>query len=104
MDKVMLVLSENPESGWVSASAPALPGLNTQGKPRGEAIKNAREAVELWLDVDREGAGHRLPETPAVVAAGVELILDFREDFGWDLSIETLSSRFRMRRQGRMLG
>jgi len=43
------VLIKQDEDGVFVASVPSLPGCHTQGKTYEEAIKNAKEAIELCL-------------------------------------------------------
>ncbi|MGH7933858.1 MAG: type II toxin-antitoxin system HicB family antitoxin [Candidatus Binataceae bacterium] len=38
------------EDGWIIAQCPGLPGCMSQGRTRGEAISNIREAIELSLE------------------------------------------------------
>lgn len=49
-----------PSDGWWVAEVPSLPGCVTQGSTREEALENAAEAAELWLEVARE-AGDPIP-------------------------------------------
>ena len=52
----------DPEfQGYYNASVPALPGCFSYGETREAALKNIREAVELYLE-DLESAGEPLPE------------------------------------------
>jgi predicted RNase H-like HicB family nuclease len=54
---------------WI-ADVPDLRGCTTHGHTRSEAIKNAAEAIEGWLDTARE-AGLAIPEPryrPAIYA------------------------------------
>ena len=46
------VLVEEGEDGYYVASVPALKGCWSQGKTRDEALKNIREAIELYLEPD----------------------------------------------------
>jgi predicted RNase H-like HicB family nuclease len=46
------VVIEKGEDGYYTASVPALKGCWSQGKTRDEALKNIREAVELYLEPD----------------------------------------------------
>ena len=48
------VILEEGEDGYIVVTVPALPGCVTQGKTKEEALKNAKEAIELYLDVLRE--------------------------------------------------
>ncbi len=49
--KLKIVL-ENGMDGYITAYCPALKGCVTQGTTEEEAVKNLREAIELYLDVD----------------------------------------------------
>ena len=44
-----IVLEESDEGGY-TAYAPALPGCISEGETKEEALKNIREAVELYLE------------------------------------------------------
>ena len=46
------VVIEKGEDGYYVASVPALKGCWSQGKTREEALKNIREAIELFLEPD----------------------------------------------------
>lgn len=50
-----------PEEGGYVATVPALPGCNTEGDTLEEAIRNAQEAIKLYLDTLRE-RGEPIPE------------------------------------------
>jgi predicted RNase H-like HicB family nuclease len=50
---------EPQEQGGYHVYAPELPGLHTQGDSLEEATKNARQALELYVDVDDERLGKR---------------------------------------------
>ncbi len=62
-----VILEQEPDGGYV-ASAPALPGCVSQGDNRAEALRNIREAVELYVEDCRE-AGDPVP-----VESGKEFI------------------------------
>lgn len=49
--KLKIVL-KNGMDGYITAYCPALKGCVTQGKTEEEAIKNLKEAIELYLDAD----------------------------------------------------
>lgn len=38
------------EDGWIVAECPVIPGCISQGRTRGEALDNIREAIELCLE------------------------------------------------------
>ena len=46
------VVIEEGEDGYYVASVPSLKGCWSQGKTRDEALKNIREAIELYLEPD----------------------------------------------------
>lgn len=48
------VLLTEGEDGMIVASIPALPGCWSQGEDRSTALKNIREAAELWLEVQQD--------------------------------------------------
>ena len=53
MDIVLMkytVILENGEDGYIIAHVPALKGCHTQGKTKEEALKNAREAIKLYIE------------------------------------------------------
>ena len=52
----MVVLTPDLEDGGYAVTVPALPGCITEGKTIDEALTNAREAIELYLeDMDADG-------------------------------------------------
>ena len=44
------VILEPSEEGGYTATVPALPGCISEGNTRQEALKNIREAIELYLE------------------------------------------------------
>lgn len=48
--KLKVILAPEEEGGF-SVAVPALPGCYTQGETLEEALANAREAAEGWLEV-----------------------------------------------------
>ena len=49
------VVIEPDEGGWHSAHVPSLPGCISQGKSVDEALKNIKEAIQLYLEpLDKE--------------------------------------------------
>jgi len=44
------VLLQPDEDGHFVAEVPALPGCISQGKSRGEALRNIKEAITLYLE------------------------------------------------------
>ena len=49
-------------------SVPELPGCRTHGKTYEEAIKNALEVIELWIE-DAQKAGEPIPPPRAIAIA-----------------------------------
>lgn len=49
------------DDGWWVATCPSLPGCNTQGATRAEAIANMHEAMSLYIEVIEE-SGREVPE------------------------------------------
>ena len=50
------------DEGW-SVSCLDLPGCHSQGESRDKALRNIREAIQLWLEVEAEEAGVKTVET-----------------------------------------
>lgn len=55
-----VILSPQPE-GVFTVTVPALPGCITEGRTRAEAVRNAREAIELYIETLIED-GEPLPQ------------------------------------------
>lgn len=53
--KLKVILSPEAEGGF-SVAVPALPGCYTQGETEAEALANAREAAEGWLEASNDNA------------------------------------------------
>jgi antitoxin HicB len=51
--KLKVILSPEEEGGF-SVAVPALPGCYTQGETVEEALANAREAAEAWLEASND--------------------------------------------------
>jgi len=64
------VLIEKDEDGVFVATAPSLPGCITQGPSREEALKNAQEAIELYLESLR---AHGDPIPPSIGEEFIEV-------------------------------
>jgi predicted RNase H-like HicB family nuclease len=54
------VVLEREDDGGFIASVPSLPGCVSQGDSRDEAMKNVREAIEVYIDDCRE-SGEPIP-------------------------------------------
>jgi predicted RNase H-like HicB family nuclease len=48
---VRQVLLYTDEDGYWISECPSLPGCNSQGKTKQEAITNIKEAIELYIEV-----------------------------------------------------
>ena len=46
----LTVMLEQSEEGGFTVIVPALPGCISEGRTREEALKNIREAIELYLE------------------------------------------------------
>ena len=64
------VILEKGEDGYIIANVPALPGGIAQGKTKEEALKNAKEAIELYIDVLRDDS------EPIPQDVGIEVEID----------------------------
>jgi predicted RNase H-like HicB family nuclease len=51
--KLKVVLEPSDEGGF-TVFVPALPGCISEGNSREEALKNIREAIDLYLDSDAD--------------------------------------------------
>ncbi len=49
------VIIEKGEDGYFVAHCPSLKSCWSQGKTKDEALKNIREAIELYLESETEG-------------------------------------------------
>ena len=54
MKKEFNIVIEQDEDGYYIASVPELPGCHTQAKSLDELNKRIIEAIELYLEVDKE--------------------------------------------------
>ena len=48
------VIIERDEEGFYMASMPALPGCHTQARSLDKLLERIREAIELYLEVERD--------------------------------------------------
>ncbi len=55
--KLSVVLEPSEEGGY-TAYVPSLPGCISEGDSKDEALKNIREAVELYLEVVEDDAAY----------------------------------------------
>ena len=61
MRKYTVLLIPDPNVGGYTVKVPALPGITTEGDTVAEALANAKEAIELYLEVLKE-RGQDIPE------------------------------------------
>ncbi len=62
------VVIEKGEDGYYVVTVPSLPGCISQGKTKEEALRNIREAIELYLDVLQEKELERTGKVEVEVA------------------------------------
>lgn len=63
MRKYTVLLIPDPKVGGYTVKVPAMPGITTEGDTVAEALANAKEAIELYLEVLKE-RGQDIPEEP----------------------------------------
>ncbi len=61
MLKYEIIIYWNEEDQLFIAEVPELPGCLAHGDSHEDALKNVRDAMELWLDTARE-TGRLIPE------------------------------------------
>jgi len=54
MEKEFTIIIEKDEDGYYVASVVELPGCHTQGKTLDELMKRIREAIELYLEMEKD--------------------------------------------------
>ena len=54
MEREFTIIIEKDEDGYYVASVVELPGCHTQGKTLDELMKRIREAIELYLEVEKD--------------------------------------------------
>ncbi|WEU40264.1 MAG: type II toxin-antitoxin system HicB family antitoxin [Candidatus Odinarchaeum yellowstonii] len=54
MERDYTVIIEEDEDGFYVASVPELPGCHTQAKTIDDLINRIKEAIEVYLEVERE--------------------------------------------------
>ena len=65
-----VILEKDKQSGWFTVTVPSLPGCISQGDTKEEAIKNIKEAVELYLE-DARPQDVRKVERPELVTTAI---------------------------------
>lgn len=61
MTKYEVIIYWSEEDGAFIAETPELPGCAAHGATQAEALSNAQQAMQLWLDTARE-MGDPVPE------------------------------------------
>ena len=61
MKKYSIIMSWSEEDQAYIISVPELPGCMADGKTPEEAVRNAEEVIELWIESARED-GEEIPE------------------------------------------
>ena len=61
MKKYSMIMSWSEEDQAYIISVPELPGCMADGKTPEEAVRNAEEVIELWIESARED-GEEIPE------------------------------------------
>lgn len=56
----VLLIPDTDEGGFV-VKVPALPGCVTQGETFEEAVENAKDVIEVWIEA-AQAAGESVPE------------------------------------------
>ncbi|MBI4492524.1 MAG: type II toxin-antitoxin system HicB family antitoxin [Chloroflexi bacterium] len=64
MRRYSVLLIPDPEEGGYTVTVPALPGCITEGDTLAEALENARDAIQLYLE-DLQASGELIPEETA---------------------------------------
>ncbi|MBI2971478.1 MAG: type II toxin-antitoxin system HicB family antitoxin [Candidatus Aenigmarchaeota archaeon] len=64
------IVIEEDEDGMYAVACPTLPGCISQGKTRGEAVKNIRDAIEGYLTSLKK---HNEPIPPSIEEEVVEV-------------------------------
>ncbi len=62
----LTVVLEKQEEGGYTAYVPSLPGCISQGDTKEEALKNIKEAIELYLEADTNELVNYVGETVVV--------------------------------------
>ena len=57
MKKYSMIMSWSEEDQAYIISVPELPGCMADGKTPEEAVRNAEEVIELWIESAREDGG-----------------------------------------------
>lgn len=72
MRQYTVILEWDPEAEAYAAIVPALPGCASQGRTVEEALTNAQEAIELYLE-ELRARGEPIPEDVQVQTAKVRV-------------------------------
>ena len=75
MGRYTVLLIPDTEDGGYVVKVPALPGCVTQGDTREEAVENAKDVIEVWIEAAL-AAGETVPAEvlpPELVAVAVQV-------------------------------
>jgi predicted RNase H-like HicB family nuclease len=67
--KFQVVLERDTDSGHVTATVPAIPGIIVDAPSEEEALAMARDAIVFWREENREYAAEHVQATIATVEA-----------------------------------
>jgi predicted RNase H-like HicB family nuclease len=63
-----VVLTRDIETGWFVAEAPSLPGCVSQGKTKGQALTNIKDAIKGYLESLRKHPEEKIFEKTVEIA------------------------------------
>ena len=64
-----VVLTKDIETGWFVVEVPSLPGCVSQGKTRGQALRNIKDAIKAYLVSLAKHPEDRMLERKVEIAA-----------------------------------
>ena len=66
-----VILYQDEDGVWI-AEVPSLPGCGSDGTTKAEALENARDAIELWLE-DARAHGDPIPDDFPIEVEALEI-------------------------------
>lgn len=67
----LAVIVQPGEDDFYVAECPALPGCMSQGRTEKEALKNIKDAIAMWLEVEAEKRAGKLPRNAVMRTVAV---------------------------------